>query len=458
MIKLKPQPVARDEYMQFDKLRNRKFLLPVAGLVALAYVLVSFLSQPAKHNAARGEQTTLTVRVTNPKSTDFSSDIVMTGTVLPRDLLQVGSELNGLEVRKILAEEGQKVRKGDILAQLDTAVLQANLMEEEAHFKIAQASLKKALQPNRKESIAVQDAAYQSAIADIAQKQTAIAKAQAEYDNAVSIAQRYQQLYTEGGATAQDAQQKATDVQSFMASLSTAKESLRQAQLAAIQQKEKLNELKSGGRIADVSIAHGTVEQHQARIANLKAQLEQTLIRAPADGVVSERLAHIGDISTAGQVMFRLIRNGELEFQAKVSAEDLPKITLGQKVEIEQAEHKVEGYVWLVSTNVDPVTRLGKVRVALANSDCFKNGMFVTGKAKVNHDNSVLVVPETALLTVDGSNYVFIEKNGIVSRQEVRIGNRTNHLVQVHSGLVGTEKVVEQGVAFLSDGDRVSVK
>ena len=95
------------------------------------------------------------------------------------------------------------------------------------------------------------------------------------------------------------------------------------------------------------------MEQHEARITNLKAQ---TFIRAPDNGIISERLTHLGDISAAGQVLFRLTRNGELELQAKVSADDLPQVSIGQQVSISQGDQSISGYVWMIAENVDPIT------------------------------------------------------------------------------------------------------
>ena len=265
-------------------IKSKKLWLSAGtGLVLITCAGAFLRVQKKEPDKAKIE--TLTVHVAKPLLQQSTQEIILTGTIAARDPLQIGSELSGLEVRKILVEEGQFVKKNDVLARLDTSVLEANLREEHAQLKSAKASWQKSLQPNRHETIAVQKAAYQSAMGDIAQRQAAIQKAQAEYDNAVSIAQRYQQLYTEGGGTAQDAQQKSTDVQSFLAALDTAKEEFRQAELAAVQQKEKLNELRSGGRTEDVLIARGTVEQHEARITNLKAQIEQTFIRAPDNGI-----------------------------------------------------------------------------------------------------------------------------------------------------------------------------
>ncbi len=435
----------------------RKTWLMLSGIIVIAGSIFAFLNM-GKAEAPEPIAETLTVQVAKPTVQEFTRSAVLTGTIAARDPLQIGAELSGLEVKEILAEEGQFVKKGQVLARLDTAVLDANLCEEQGQLQTAKATWQKSLQPNRKESIAVQKAAYQSSLANITQKQSAIQKALAEYYNSVSIAERYRQLYEDGGATAQDVEQRNTDVQSYLAALNTAREALNQAKFSAIQDKEKLQELNAGGRSEDILAAKGTVQQHEAKIASLRAQIDQAQIRAPESGIVSERLLHIGDISTAGQVMFKLISKGELELQAKVSVDDLPQIGVGQKVTIASEEESITGTVWMVSPIVDSVTRLGRVRVALANPGKLKNGMFVTATIAMASLKAAIVIPDTALLTVNGDNFVYVENNGRVKLTPVAIGNRSDHLVQVRRGLTGSEQVVQQGVAFLSDNDAVRIR
>lgn len=427
-------------------------LVAASATTVLAYQQANKPEQPT-HRAQ-----TLTVQVARTQVQEFKQDVVLTGTIAARDPLQIGAELSGLEVKEILVEEGQSVEKGQILLLLDTSLLQASLREVQGQLMTAKAAWQKSLQPNRRESIAVQRAAHQSAIATIAQRKAAIQKAKAEYDNAVSIASRYKQLYEEGGATAQDAEQKYTDVQSYQAALETATETFRQAELSAAQENEKLQELNSGGRSEDISAAAGTVQQHEAKISSLKAQIDQACIRAPDSGIISERLVHLGDISSAGVVMFKLIRKGELELIAKVSVDDLAKVCPGQMVSIVSQDETTEGRVWMVSPVVDPVTRLGKVRISLLQPGKLKNGMFVTATFSQASPQKAIVIPETALLSADGDNFVFVENRGRVKLTPVSVGFRSNHAIQIVKGLTGSESVVQGGVAFLSDNDLVTIR
>lgn len=423
-----------------------------SATAALAYqkVIKPVPSQP------RAE--TLTVQVAKTQIQESKQDVVLTGTIAARDPLQIGAELSGLEVKEILVEEGQSVDSGQLLALLDTSLLDASLREVQGQLLTARAAWQKSLQPNRRESISVQKAALQSALATIAQRKAAIQKAKAEYDNAVSIANRYKQLYDEGGATAQDADQKSTDVQSYLAALDTATETFRQAELSATQENEKLQELSSGGRSEDIEAAAGTVQQYEAKISSLKAQIDQAFIRAPDSGIISERLVHLGDISSAGVVMFKLIRKGELELVAKVSVDDLSKVRPGQIVSIVGQDETTSGKVWMVSPVVDPVTRLGKVRITLPQPGKLKNGMFVTATFTLANPHKAIVIPETALLSADGDNFVFVENNGRVKLTPVSVGSRSNHAIQILKGLTGDESVVQGGVAFLSDNDMVTVR
>lgn len=398
----------------------------------------------------------VTVELISPKVVRLRSDITVTGTIAARDSLEVGSEASGLRIEQVYVEEGDTVRRGQMLARLNTSVLEATLHEETALLRIAKAQLQKSFQPNRVEVISAQRAAFHATEADITQKSLAIVRGKAEYDNALSIANRYDELYKEGAATAQDTLQKRTDVQSYLAAYETAKELLKQAKLSAVQMKEKLNELESGGRLEDIAVAEGEVDRHKARIEQLRAQIEQSIVKAPDDGVVIEKLAHIGDISSGGRPLFKMVRRGELELEARLPQVDLRAVRAGQSVQVTDGKLTTGGTVRLLLPQVEERSRLGKIRITIPHSSGFVSGMFVTGIVGTG-ERSALTIPEGSIVSADGEQFVFAHHNGIVRKRSVKTGLRANHLVEVLSGLHQNDQIVSEGTAFLTDGDVVKV-
>lgn len=398
----------------------------------------------------------VTVELISPAVEPIRRDITVTGTIAARDFLEVGSEASGLRIEQVYVEEGDAVRRGQMLARLNTSVLEATLHEETALLRIAKAQWQKSFQPNRVEVISAQRAAFHATEADITQKSLAIARAKAEYDNALSIASRYDELYKEGAATAQDTLQKRTDVQSYLAAYETAKELLKQAKLSAVQMKEKLNEFESGGRLEDITVAEGEVDRHKARIEQLRAQIEQSIVKAPDDGVVIEKLAHIGDISSGGKPLFRMVRRGELELEARLPQDELRAVRVGQSVQVTDGKLTTGGTVRLLLPQVEERSRLGKIRITIPHSSGFVSGMFVTGIVATG-ERSALTVPEGSLVSADGEQFVFAHHNGIVRKRSVKTGLRSNHLVEVLGGLRQSDQIVSEGTAFLTDGDVVKV-
>lgn len=434
-------------------LKNKRLWLGLAFGSALALVIGmgSFVAGQGK--SEKPVKRAITVETARVDKHSLAREIKATGTVMARDPLEIGSQASGLKIDLLLAEEGDWVEKGQILARLNTDILNAQLKEEQAILDNAAASYQKSLQPNRQEEINMQRASLDSTAADIAQKEAAIARASAEYNNALSISERYSSLYREGGATAQEAEQKRTDVQSYKAALETAKEGLRQAKLNRERERLRLDEMQTGGRREDISIAASTVAQHRARIEQLQAQIAQAIVRAPDAGLIVERSAHLGEIYNGG-IIYKMIRNGELELQAKLPQQDLDQIRLGQEVLVSDGKRTLTGKVWLLAPSVDSTSRLGKIRIALPTDKDLKAGMFVTTTiATVSRDS--LAVPESALAYENDKASVLVIENGIAHKRRVNTGLRHDRYVEILDGLQAGETIVKEGTVFVADGDLV---
>jgi len=213
---------------------------------------------------------------------------------------------------------------------------------------------------------------------------------------------------------------------------------------------------KEGGRKEDVTISRASENETAATVQQIRAQIEQTIVRAPDDGLITKRNAHIGDVSAGGKVLFEMIRRGDIELRAQVSQDDISRLVNGQPAQISDGVRKASGTVYQVSPTVDTTTRLGVVRIAIPKGSEFKPGMFVKGIIQRGR-RSALVVPNSAVLTDNDQYYVFVYENGLARKRQVSVGARVNEIAEIDSGLKPGDQIIVAGAGFLNDRDPVAV-
>ena len=193
-----------------------------------------------------------------------------------------------------------------------------------------------------------------------------------------------------------------------------------------------------------------------ARVQELR--LAQTQVLAPDDGIISARTATVGAVVPAGQELFRLIRQGRLEWRAEVAAAELARIAPGQKAQVVLAGGTVvNGTVRMVAPTVDAATRNGLIYIDLAANPQARAGMFARGTLEIGLGQGS-TLPQTAVLMRDGFAWVFlVGADNKVRAQKVALGRRMGDRVEVKTALPSDAQVVAAGGGFLADGDLVKV-
>ena len=254
--------------------------------------------------------------------------------------------------------------------------------------------------------------------ADVAQSKAAVAEAEANLAEAGANAQRARDLQASGALSAQQINQLLTA------------ERTAQARLDALRASAQVQQLR----------------------------LAQTQVLAPDSGVISARSATVGAVVPAGAELFRLIRQGRLEWRAEVVAAELGQIKPGQAVRVTSAGGEtIAGKVRMVAPTVDAATRNGLVYVDLPQPGPAKAGMFARGDFETG-SSSALTLPQSAVLLRDGFSYVFkLGADNKVAQAKVSVGRRVGDRIEVTGGVDANTRVVARGAGFLADGDTVRV-
>ncbi len=208
--------------------------------------------------------------------------------------------------------------------------------------------------------------------------------------------------------------------------------------------------------------AKARVESAKAVMAAQLLRLKNTEVRASDSGIISARLATVGAVVGAGSELFKLIRQGRLEWRAEVGANELYRLPVGAAVNVAAASGSlVTGRVRTVAPTVDPQTRSGLVYVDLPSGPSrqagLKAGMFARGEFELG-SSPALTVPQQAVVVRDGFSYVFrLNADQRVSQLKVQTGRRVGERVELLDGVGAESSLVASGAGFLNDGDLVKV-
>jgi len=207
--------------------------------------------------------------------------------------------------------------------------------------------------------------------------------------------------------------------------------------------------------------AQARVEAAQAVLAAQQVRGRNTQVLAPDDGVISARTATVGGVVAAGSELFRLIRQGRLEWRAEVTSAELARIAVGTPATVTSASGaQVQGKVRSVAPTVDPQTRNALVYVDIPNvlqNTGIKAGMFAQGDFQLGKSQA-FTVPQAAIVPRDGFNHLMLmQPDNRVSQLRVAAGRRVGDRVEITTRLPADAKVVVQGAGFLNDGDLVRV-
>jgi len=205
-------------------------------------------------------------------------------------------------------------------------------------------------------------------------------------------------------------------------------------------------------------VAKAQWEAAKAAYGATQVRLGHTQVRAPDDGIISARSATVGAVLGAGQELFRLVRQGRMEWRAEVTPSEVGRIKLGQKVQVTAATGlQIAGQVRAIAPTADPQTRNVLVFVDLPRHNELKAGTFAKGSFALGQ-SSALTVPTQSIVVRDGNNFVFvIDAARKANLRKVSTGRRVGERVEVLSGLKANEAVAVQGAGFLNEADLVKV-
>lgn len=196
----------------------------------------------------------------------------------------------------------------------------------------------------------------------------------------------------------------------------------------------------------------------QAAVTVQQVRLKQTVLHAPDDGVISSRAATVGQVATPGLELFRMIRQGRVEWRGEFNSADAGKVKPGMEVKLTLPDNsEIIGKVRMLAPMVDTTTRNTIAYVDIPNITA-KPGMFAKGQLLLTESEGV-TLPASAIVMRDGFSYVMqVDNKQYIKQIKVNLGTRQDTLIEVLDLPAVDGSYVNAGGAFLKDGDLVRVE
>jgi HlyD family secretion protein len=384
------------------------------------------------------------VDVAIAKTASLQSNLEYVGTTQPYRQVSLRTQVEGRLLR-LLADVGDPVAQGQVLAQLDDKVLMTTVMEEQAEVAALESEVAQA-------RAQVSDALRQTESARIALQQ-------AQTDTS-----RYDKLYKAGAIAQQQAEQSRTTA-------GTARQALRSTQEVVRTRRQA------------VDAAQRRVIAQRAVVAREQERRSYTTITSPISGIVLERVSEPGNLAQAGSEILKLGDFSQVKVSVQVSELELKTIRVGQSVQVKLdafPNQLFRGQVTRLSPVADPTARLLPIEVTIPNiGRRIGSGLLARVSFGQQAAGSV-IVPESALQTnrnrkdpsqgagqgesakpqvSNKTGTVFVvngkDKQTKVAARTVALGQRQDGQVEIASGLRPGDRFVTRSSKALKDGDPV---
>ena len=356
-----------------------------------------------------------------------------TGTVQARALSKISSHYTG-RIKRILKRDGERVKKGETLLEIENNDANAQLRLAEANLRGTKTELSQLLL---------------SRDMVVSQASSTLNQTRAKLDNAAANLDRANSLYTKGMISKQE--------------MDSAKSTFDVAQ--ADYESARANELQGKMKDEEIKTARARVEQMESNLQLAGVQLGRTYITAPYSGIITELFVEEGELLSIGTPVLEMADESTMEVDAVIDEVDVGKLRIGQDVKLTFDAFKEKqslGKILEISpyiTTTKEQNRTVNIKVGITTGqDGILVGMstdveVITGRAK-----DVLYLPTNAIIEKADGQFVFIAEKGVAREKRIKTGLSNWDTSEVIEGLrEGDEVITSLEIKKFTDGTKIKV-
>jgi RND family efflux transporter MFP subunit len=409
-------------------------------------LLISFLPSCQKRQSEPARKEVTLVEIAPVQQGDILKEIRFTGSIEASTEVKVFPKITA-KIETLNVDSGDSVKKGDLVALLESEDLRAQVAQAEAALQSMRAKWKQMEVGTRSE--------------ELAQAEDLVAKARANLKDAENNYERLKGLFNRGVIAKRE-------FDSAELAYAVGKADLNSAQ-------KRLDMLIEGATKEDRQALQAQVHQAEAALDLAKIHLSYTRITSPIGGTISQRFFDPGNLAVPTQPLVTIVRMDSVKVIVYFSEHQIRFMVPGTDARLliaTYADQVFHGTIDKVSPTLDPTTRMFSAEIKVMNEKrLLRPGMFTAVVLSVDPHLNALWVPKEAVLyteeyqenTDSGQegvcqvNYLFVVKDGRAHKRKVSLGHESGHVVEVCEGVGKGEHVVVRGLHQLNDGDQITV-
>ena len=387
----------------------KKIVIFAVVIVAVigAIVVKNNLSSSAKKANVAVTVSKTAVEVQSAKAVQKNSSDTYKATLEASEQGIINSKISA-RVISVSVENGQHVKAGDVIVTLDAQDIQNNIEASQSQLKVTEQQLNSA--------------------------KVSLKKFKTSLDDANRNYERQKALYEKGGISKADYE--------------AAEKTLTNAQA----------DYEAGNVSIETSKAN--IEVQKVSIANLQDSLNNTVIKAPISGVISDKSVNIGQMASQGTALAKVNNIAAVYATIQIPQDKINNVKVGQAatVTFEGSDQSYSGAVQNINLSADTTARVFECKIKLDNSDnTLYPGTFAKVELFSDQKTEIITVPINALVGSEGDYSVFINDNGVARKQKATIGETEENNVQITSGIKDGDEIICTNTSTLQDGDEVEI-
>ncbi len=389
--------------------------------------------------------------------------VTVTGTVESSQDIALSPSVTGTVI-KILFKEGDYVKKGQILAVLDSQEEAGNLMRSAGSLESAYAQFRNLLTEPRRQSLASAVAQTNELKDNVTSGVQDVEQAQIKLSDAKSDETRYQQLYQDGAVSFRDYEKTMFARETAEKTFNASRSQLEALKQKLAQSEQNLSLIKEGTKKEQLIIARGQILSAKGDYLSSKGRLNNFILKAPESGYIAQKLSDEGETVSPTKPLLRLVVAKDIYISALVEENELANVKEGQKTYVvfdAYPDKTVEGKIFKVIKSVDPVTGsfIAKIRVPNTSKMPVLVGMTCDITLVTGEIQEAIVIPSDFVTEKEKKKFVFKKEGAFAKKRIIEAKTFDNNRYQILNGLKNQDiiaKPYENGK--LSNGTRIKIK
>ncbi|MCH8912559.1 MAG: efflux RND transporter periplasmic adaptor subunit [Planctomycetes bacterium] len=376
---------------------------------------------------SKGGAKTELVEVTQPERRTLTRALTMPATLLADEQVDMLAKTSGY-VAKVMVDIGSRVKKGDVLAIIDVPEMKDELRQAEA------------IQAAKEAKVTQAEALRVTAKAEVQRFAAEYALRKITHDRKV-------ELHKQNVIPEQELDEAKNEI-------------------AVAEAFQKIARAKVNSREADVAVAKAEVMMAVATVARIKTLMEYATIRAPFDGVITERFIDPGDFvrsATEGAVepLLWIAKTDRIRLSLEIPEMDSASVKVGTPVDVvvkALGEHSFPGTITRTAVGLRASTRTMRAEVDLDNADgLFAPGMYAQVTIKLEIKENALMIPSKAIRVRGRETYVLVARGEIAQKVPVSLGYDDGIWAEVLSGIADDEWIITAATGAVTPGTPVKL-